>query len=373
MSAFAVTPAVPPAAKPGAIVVAAPALQSFAASLFERAGLCAPHAATVAEALVWADLRGVGTHGVSRLPRYLDFIAAGAMNPAPVMSIAIDAPAMLLLDADRAAGPVAMMHACALAADRARVNGIGLVMVRGTTHTAALGFYTQHLARQGLAAVAIAASAPLMAYHGARAAGVSTAPLSLAVPGGPDGNAEPVLFDMATGIVSNGKLMQAKRLNEALQPGWALDAEGNATTDPQQATTPLPLGGPKGSGLALLIEMLASITSGAPILAEILTGGEKRHRQNAWVIAVDVFRFSPEAQFRADVARTVAAIKALPIATNAGHTVAGDAQPGGILMPGERGAREAMKRQRDGVPLPAKVAIELATAAAKFGFSTPWQ
>ena len=348
--------------KPAPVRVAATALHDFAATLFERAGLSAPHAANVAKALVWADLRGVGTHGVSRIPRYLDFITSGAMNPVPVMSIAIDAPAMVLLDADRAAGPVAMMHACTLAADRARVNGIGLVMVRGTTHTAALGFYTQHLARQGLAGVAIAASAPLMAYHGARAAGVSTAPLSLAVPGGPDRHAEPVLFDMATGIVSNGKLMQAKRLNEALQPGWALDAEGNATTDPQKATMPLPLGGPKGSGLALLIEMLASITTGAPILAEFLAGGEKRHRQNAWIIAVDVFRFSPETQFRADVARTVAAIRTLPV----------DAQIGAILMPGERGTREAEKRQRDGVPLPAKVAAELAAVAEKWQLELPW-
>ena len=302
-------PSVAPAVKPGPIRVAAPALRAFAATLFERAGLPPAHAATVAEVLVWADLRGVGTHGVSRIPRYLEFIASGAMNVAPVMSVAVDAPAVQVLDADRAAGPVAMTHACTLAAAKARTAGIGLVMVRGTTHTAALGYYTQSLAQQGMAGIAIAASYPLMAYHGARAAGVSTAPLSLAVPGGPDHNAEPVLFDMATGIVSMGKLMQAKRLNEALEPGWALDCDGNATTDPQQATIPLPLGGPKGSGLALLIEMLTGVTTGAPILVEFLTGGEKRQRQNAWVIAVDVFRFSPEAQFRADVARTVAAIK----------------------------------------------------------------
>ena len=352
----------PVAAKAGTVRVAAGTLRSFAASLFERAGLSGAHAGTVAGVLVWADLRGVGTHGVSRIPRYLEFIASGAMNPAPAMAVAVDAPAMLLLDADRAAGPVALLHACVLAAARAQVNGIGLVMVRGTTHTAALGFYTQHLAKQGLAGVAIAASPPLMAYHGARAAGVSTAPLSLAVPGGPHRHAEPVLFDMATGIVSMGKLMQAKRLNEALQPGWALDAQGNATSDPQQATTPLPLGGPKGSGLALLIELLASVTSGAPILAEFLSGGAKRHRQNAWVIAVDIFRFSPEVQFRGDVARTVAAIKALPV----------DESIGEILMPGERGAREALKRQREGIPLPAKVAAELTSSAAKMGIATPW-
>src|SRR3989442_15729226 len=101
-----------------------------------------------------------------------------------------------------------------------------------------------------MATIAITASVPNMAYHGARAAGVSAAPLSVAVPG----DAEPLALDMGSGVISVGKLAQARRSGERLPDGAALDAKGDATTDPRAASIPLPLGGPKGSGLALLIE-----------------------------------------------------------------------------------------------------------------------
>jgi ureidoglycolate dehydrogenase (NAD+) len=343
------------------VSVAAPALRELVGALFARAGMPAAHAATVADALVWANLRGVDTHGVMRVARYLEFIAAGAINTRPKLHAVTDTPAVQVLEADRAAGAIAMTAAADAAMAKAAFAGIGLVLVRGTTHTGAMGFYTERIARRGMTALALAASLPLMAYHGARAAGVSTAPVSIAVPGSGD---TPLVFDMATGIVSLGRLMQAKRLKETLAPGLALDAEGNPATDGQKAVIPLPLGGPKGSGLALMIEMITSLAVGNPLLAEFFSGKPegRRHQQNALVLAIDAFRFCPEEVFRRDVARTVAALKALPA----------DAQAGAILMPGERGYKEAERRGREGIPLPAAVANDLAAAAAKFGVTLPW-
>jgi LDH2 family malate/lactate/ureidoglycolate dehydrogenase len=149
-----------------------------------------------------------------------------------------------------------------------------------------------------------------MAYHGARAAGVSTAPLSIAVPG----EDEPLALDMGSGVISIGKLAQARRKGETLAAGMALDAQGNPTTDPKTASIPLPLGGPKGSGLALLIECLSSLLAGNPILAEALEGTPKgrHHYQNALVIAIDVARFLPLAEFKTQVKRLIRNIKALP-------------------------------------------------------------
>jgi ureidoglycolate dehydrogenase (NAD+) len=174
-----------------------------------------------------------------------------------------------------------------------------------------------------------------MAYHGARAAGVSTAPLALAVPG-EDG---PLALDMASSMVSMGRLRQAKRSGEPLAPGSALDSKGLETTDPQAAAIPLPLGGAKGSGLSLLIECLTSLVTGNPLLAEVLerTALGARHRQN-----VD------PAQFRREAGRLARAIKALP--PQSGME---------ILLPGERGARAAQQRLRDGIPLPQAVHEEL--------------
>jgi ureidoglycolate dehydrogenase (NAD+) len=252
----------------------------------------------------------------------------------------------VLLDADRAAGPVAMTRATGLAMDKARQAGAGICLVRGTTHTGAIGYYTHMAADGGMAAIAFSSSTANMAYHGARAAGVSTGPLALAVPG----EQSPIALDMASSIVSMGKLRQAKRTGHPLEPGQALDKDGNPTTDARAAAIPLPLGGAKGSGLALLIECMTSLVTGNPILAEVLerTPLGARHRQNGAVIVLDLARFVDPAHFRREAARLARAIKALP------------PQPGmEILLPGERGARTARQRGREGIALPNAVYEEL--------------
>jgi LDH2 family malate/lactate/ureidoglycolate dehydrogenase len=334
--------------------VSAAALTRFATDVFSRAGLPKSDAAVVAEVLVWANLRGVDTHGVLRIPRYIDLIQSGEMNPRPTIRIRTETPASVLIEADRAAGPVAMMRGVAEAVRKARDAGVGLALVRATTHTAALGYYTLAIAREGMAGIALAGSWPNVIYHGSRAAGVSTSPISIAVPGG-----EPVLLDMATSIVSMGKLTQAKRAGKPIPEGWALDGQGNPTTDPQAAQTPLPMGGAKGSGLSFMVECLASLVASNPLLAESLEGTPEgsRHRQNGFVLAIDLARFGDPETFRREVDRLVKALKALPRAADTKE----------ILMPGERGARTHAQRTRDGIPLPAAVVEELFALAERMG------
>jgi LDH2 family malate/lactate/ureidoglycolate dehydrogenase len=326
--------------------IAAERLELWVSRIFQQEGMDLPHAELVSRVLVWANLRGMDTHGVVRAPRYVELIRAGDLNPRPSMTTRSETAACVLLEADRAAGPVAMTHATHLALAKAKESGAGVCLVRATTHTAALGYYTQLAAEKGMAAIAFSGSWPNMAYHGARAAGVSTAPLAIAVPG----ENAPIALDIASGILSMGKLMQARRSGAPLPPDSALDAQGNETTDARAATLPLPLGGAKGSGLSLLIECLASLITGNPLLAETLEGTPlgKRHRQNGAVIVLDIARFVDPAQFRREVSRLARAIKALP------------PQPGmEILLPGERGARSAKARRDDGVPLPKPVYDEL--------------
>ena len=177
--------------------VASEALRRFAVDIFARTGMPEAHAAIVADVLVWANLRGVDTHGIARIPRYVELIETGEMNPRPAIAVRTETPASVLIDADRAAGPIAMMRATAEALRKAREAGIGLALVRATTHTAALGYYTLAAARECMAAIALAGSWPVVAYHGARAAGVSTSPISIAVPGG----GEPLVLDMASSVV----------------------------------------------------------------------------------------------------------------------------------------------------------------------------
>ena len=232
--------------------------------------------------------------------------------------------------------------------EKARGAGAGVCVVKGTTHTAALGYYTHTIAEAGMAAIAFSASGPNMGYHGSRSGGVSTAPLAMAVPG----EGRVIALDIASGVVSLGKLAQARRSGEPLAPGSALDAEGRPTTDAGAAVLPLPLGGPKGSGLALLIECLTSLLAGNPLLAEALerTARGARHSQNGCVIALDIARFSGLSYFRAEAERLARAIKALPPQPDAE-----------IVLPGERGDRSAEKRRREGIPLPPAVFEELST------------
>jgi ureidoglycolate dehydrogenase (NAD+) len=191
-------------------------------------------------------------------------------------------------------------------------------------------------------------------YHGSRAAGVSTSPISIAVPGG-----EPIVLDMATSIVSMGKLNQAKKSGKPIPEGWALDAQGRPTTDPHSAQTPLAMGEAKGSGLSFMVECLASLIASNPLLAESLEGTPEggRHRQNGFVIAIDLAPFGDPENFRREVDRLVKALKALPRAEGTQE----------ILMPGERGARTLRERSRDGIPLPGAVYGELRALADRLG------
>lgn len=320
--------------------VAPARLAALVRDIFCRHGMRAEQATLVADALVWAEMRGMDTHGVMRAPRYVDLIGQGDLNPAPVIKHLSETPAAVVLDCDRAAGAVAMMQAVRVACEKARSAGIGLALAKATTHTGALGYYTQHAARNGYAAIALAASVPLMAYHGTRAASVGTAPLSIAVPG----EDEPLALDMASSLISMGALMRARATGAPIPEGAALAADGRPTTDSRKAAIPLPLGGPKGSGLAFMVECLASLLTGNPILAEALEG-RGRHKQNGLVIAIDVARFMPLRDFTGEVQRLAAALRRQPA-------------DGEILMPGERGARNAA-RNREALEIDAAVYAEL--------------
>ena len=342
-------------------LVQAEQLENFVHALFVHAGLANEPARSVAKALLWAELRGIDTHGVGRVGFYLNFIHKGVINPQPEWQVLHDTPAVHVFDANASAGAVAMSHAVAQATLKARALGLGLVMVRGTTHTGALGCFTQALAKQGMVGVAFAASLPLMAYHGASAAGVSTAPLSIAVPGPDD---EPIILDMASGAMSMGQLRLAKQNQTPLPAGLALDAQGQPTTDPQQATIPMPMAGPKGSGLALMFELMCSLVVGNPIIADYFSDkpSARKHRQNAWLLAVDIGRFSSVVDFQHEVARTVATLRGLS------PSDAGEA----IRMPGERGQQCHAQRMIEGIPLSAAVVKELSACARPEGMALPW-
>jgi ureidoglycolate dehydrogenase (NAD+) len=340
-------------------LVAEPELHAFLVRLFAAKRVGAGDAACIADVLTWAELRGVETHGLARVAQYLQLIDEGQLDPLASPSLQLDLGAACLVDGHRCAGPVAMLQAVELATERARRFGIGMAVVGRTTHTGAIGCYAERAARKGFAAITFSAGPPLMAYHGARVASVSTAPVAIAVPGGTDGA---TVLDMATSVVSNGRLKLARDAGEPIPAGWALDGSGAPTTDPAEADIPLPLGGPKGAGLAFMFESLAGILAAAPILSEMVgPRGRRRHAHNATMIAIDVGRFRPLAEFEADVEKLAGILKALP--PQDGHDE--------IRLPGERGARTARERKAGGIPVAGATWRKLAEICRALGVAMP--
>ena len=313
-------------------------LARFIVAAFVAKGMAEEDARTVADALVWANLRGGDSHGVVRLPRYIDLIATGEMDPAARPTLALDHPTRFVLDGQRCAGPVAMMQASAVAAERAKVNGLCVGLVRHTTHTGAIGRYAQWIAKCGCIALIAVAGIPLMAYHGARVRSVSTSPLAIGIPAAGD----PLILDMATSVAALGRLVQARARGEPLPPGWAISEDGTPSTDPKSAAIPLPLGGPKGSGLSLMFELLAGVLSGAPVLAPALGPEHRcRHTQNAFILALDVAAFRAPGDFIADADQLIAVLKTLPLQEGFDE----------ILLPGEHGHRTEVIRRAGGIPI----------------------
>ena len=311
-------------------------------------------AAIVADGLVWANLRGVDGHGLSRLPFYLRMIERGDIDVTAKPSLEQDRIATFVLDSGRGFGPVAMMQAIALAAERAVKAGVCYGLVRDTTHTGAVGRYAQSMAERGCAAMIMGAGPAFVAYHGARVPSLGTSPIAIAVLSG-DGA---VVLDMATSAISNGTILQARATGASLPPNSALTKEGEPTTDPNHAEILLPLGGPKGSGLGFMFEMLAA----APIQARAL-GPERRKSlsQNIAILAVDVAAFRPVADFARDAEELAAVIKSLPRQTGVDE----------IRLPGERAACTEAVRRKSGIPIPGKLWEELAAIAAANRLSLP--
>ena len=183
-------------------------------------GAHADDAAVVADGLVWANLRGVDGHGVSRLPFYLKMIERRRdRRPKAKPRLMQDRAATFVLDGGRGFGPVAMMQAIAIAAERARNVGVCFGLVRETTHTGAIGRYAQWMAERGCVAVIMGAGPAFVAYHGARVASLATSPIAIAVPSG-DG---PIVLDMATSTISNGTILQARGYRRGVAAGRRAD------------------------------------------------------------------------------------------------------------------------------------------------------
>ena len=316
-------------------------------------GLPAGDAAKVAVLMTEADLTGADAHGVFRLPQYVRRLKAGGVNPRPDIRVTKTAPATAMVDGDNGMGHLVMARAAETAIELARDTGIAWVGARRSNHAGAAGVYAALPLVHGMIGIySVVASANHMAMWGGAETLLGTNPLAVAIPAGEEA---PVVLDMATTVVSYGTVKNYRLQGKAMPEGWMVSREdGLPLTDPQRSDEGLllPIGGYKGSGLAIVLGLLAGTLNGAAFGRDVIDfnhDDEHACDNGHFIIALDVARFMSLASFTAEVDRHMRDLR------NSQRLPGVDA----IRLPGsERGARRD-DRSRNGVPMAPELIAQL--------------
>lgn len=334
-------------------------LRALVFDAFVSLGIPEEDAGAVADVLVDANLRGIDSHGFNRVPTYMERVRSGLAGGADSMRLASDAGVLCRIDAGHALGPAVAIRGADIAASRALAHGIALVAIGRSTHFGPAGHYARHIAERGLIAIAITNAPATMAAHATTERFLGTNPIAIAAPLGGRGV---FVLDMSSSVVARGKIVRAALLGETLPEGLALDAEGAPTTEAERALEGcvLPLGGPKGSNLALAIAIVCGILAGADFDDEMASMYEDPDRpQNVGhvFIAVDPARLGAGEDARGRLEALVDRFHALR-----------RADPGvEPLLAGELEDRCAEERRRDGIPVPTEELAAFADACRSAG------
>ncbi|HEY4373974.1 MAG TPA: Ldh family oxidoreductase, partial [Burkholderiales bacterium] len=244
------------------------ALTELGTRAFEGLGLTKKDAGDVVRILVMADLFGLATHGLSRVESYGERLVSKGINARPNIKVEVVAPAIAKVDGDNGVGPLVGMRALEAALERAKETGVGVAFARGSNHFGPISPYGLIAAEQGFASIIGSNATTTIAPWGGSDARLGNSPIGFAVPlpGG-----DPFLLDMAMSVVARAKIRNALKAGQSIPDTWATDAGGRPTTDPKAALDGflLPVGGHKGYGLALLVDLFAGLLSGAAYLTHV--------------------------------------------------------------------------------------------------------
>ena len=249
-------------------IIAEAELRTLGLRAFESLGLPAEDAADVVQVLLLADLFGLSTHGLSRVESYGERLDVNGIAKAPHIKAERVAPAMAKVDGANGIGPLVGMHGLRIAMELARENGIGAAFVRGSNHFGPISPYSYLAAEQGFASMIGSNATTTIAPWGGSDARLGNSPLGFGVPGA---NGAHFMLDMAMSVVARAKIRNALKAGQSIPDTWATDSSGRATTDPKAALDGflLPIGGHKGYGLALLVDLFAGLLSDAAYLTHV--------------------------------------------------------------------------------------------------------
>jgi LDH2 family malate/lactate/ureidoglycolate dehydrogenase len=339
-------------------------LRTFTLRAFKTVGVPEEDAAIVTDNLIEANLRGVDTHGITRLLAiYVKRLKVGITNPTPKIEVVSDAPSAIVVDGDNGLGSVVATYAMREAIKRAGETGSCWAGVRNSNHFGATAYFTTMAADAGMVGLGMTNGPAAMAPWGGAKAYMSTNPFSIAVPS----NEGPVILDMATSVVARGHILLAStRGDKTIPEGWALDKEGRPTTDTQAALegTVMPMAGYKGAVISMMIDVLSGTLTGASFGTHIgpLYGKLDKKQDIGHLFGViDIAKMIPLPSFKDRLAQMIREVKATPLAAGASA----------IYAPGEIEATKKARRLVEGIPIPDGVRREFEETAADLGISFP--
>jgi LDH2 family malate/lactate/ureidoglycolate dehydrogenase len=323
-------------------VSSASQLKRICIAVLEAVGTPENEAEIVADSLVKANLRGVDSHGVFRLPVYVNRVKHKTIVPGAPFTIVRDAPSTALVSGGLGFGQVVGVKAMKLAAEKARETGIGAVSAFDTNHFGMTAYYALIALQSGIIGVVTSNTSPYVVPWGGRVPMLGTNPLCVAIPSGQD---IPIILDMATSAVARGKIERAAKEGKPIPEGWAVDGDGEPTADPVAALKGalLPFGGPKGYCLSFMLDVISGALADAACGKDVnsLYPEERKSNVGQFFLAVNVDTFIPIEDFKAKVDKVIRELKSSPLAPGYAE----------VLVPGEIEYRIEQKRLREGIPL----------------------
>jgi LDH2 family malate/lactate/ureidoglycolate dehydrogenase len=334
-------------------------VSQLVAAIASAAGVSKSDAAILAEALVETDVQGTSTHGVSRLNIYVRRIQKGLIDPQAELVVERRRAATLAIDAGNGLGQVQAVKTLELLEPMARANGVAVATIRNSQHFGAQSYYCNRVAAQDMILFATTNCEPAMSPEGACQAFFGTNPLAASFP---TGKGFPVKIDLATSVVARGNIIAAQKQGQPIPPSWALTVDGEPTTDANAALagTVLAMAGHKGCALALMVEVLSGVLSGAAIgpgIGSMYKNLERKQDVGHFFCLLDIAAFMDVDEFKRRLDRTIDEIKACR------------KRPGveEILIPGERSYRKAQENRRQGIPIEDATRKELETLRRELG------
>ena len=341
-------------------IISAKDLFSYIGNVLVAVDVSRHDASVVADCLTYANLSGVDSHGVVRLGHYVRRLQNGTIKTHPLISSEQKSPTIAVVDGGHGLGHVVAWYACRQAMRLASESGTGVIVIKNSSHFGAAGFYVKRMVSEGYIGISMTSTDALLIPFGGRKPFFGTNPIAIGFPT----NGAPLILDMSTTSIPYGRVELAKTEGKSIPPDWGLDEKGHQTTDPSRVVGLRPIAGPKGSGLAMVIDIFCSILSGMPFgpyINKMYLELDQPRRLGHFVMAIDIEQIMPLDAFKQRLGEMIQELNEIPPAK--GFRT--------VNYPGQIEGKTREHRAAEGIPIDPGLYEELVSLGKRFGVPFP--